>query len=279
MSESEPPSYPPDVHIVRDLAPIIERDSEGSKILLPIVPEILDEGGRPRVGVIATAVDIIAGETAIGEILPQWIATSNLSLHVTQLPGEGTLRARPKVLRKGRTTLVIEVDLDHLETGRSGGLSTIGFSILPSRNPNQARAHWAENPVARSDFALETSGFKKPILDSLGLEFDSEDPGVARLPVGPYVINTLGAMQGGVVAILIDAAADHYAQHEFGGPARVHGLEIHYLKLARVGPARAEARALGATGSGLLVRVSLYDEGAANALLSVATLAIDRVNI
>jgi len=230
MSESEPPSYPPDVHIVRDLAPIIERDSEGSKILLPIVPEILDEGGRPRVGVIATAVDIIAGETAIGEILPQWIATSNLSLHVTQLPGEGTLRARPKVLRKGRTTLVIEVDLDHLETGRSAGLSTIGFSILPSRNPNQARAHWAENPVARSDFAL-------------------------------------------------DAAADHYAQHEFGGPARVHGLEIHYLKLARVGPARAEARALGATGSGLLVRVSLYDEGAANALLSVATLAIDRVNI
>ena len=179
---------------------------------------------------------------------------------------------------EGRTTLVIEVELDHLETGTSAGLATISFSILPSRNPHQARAHWVENPEPRSEFAMHTSGFKKPLLDTLGLEFDSEDPGVARLAVGPYVINTLGAMQGGVVAILIDAAADHYAQHELGAMARVYGLEIHYLKLARVGPARAEARTLGATGSGLLVRVSLYDEGADDVLLSVATLAIDRAN-
>lgn len=275
---TQPPSYPPDIHIVRDLAPVIERGEDGSAIHLPIVREILEDGGRPRVGVVATAVDIIAGETAIREVLPQWIATSNLSLHVGDLPASGTLRARPRVIRKGRTTLVMEVDLDHLESGASCGLATIGFAILPRRNDLQARVHWAEDPEPRSDFSNETSGFTKSLVDTLGLEFDSTDPGTARLAVGPYVINTLGAMQGGVIAILIDATADHFGASVLGEPARVRSLEIHYLKLARVGPVRAQARSLGRTGSGLIVRVSLHDEGRENALLSVATLHVDRAS-
>ncbi len=276
MSDQKPQSYPPDVHIVRDLAPSIERGPEGSVLQLSIVPEILDQGGRLRVGVAAAVVDIIAGETAIREVLPEWIATSNLSLQVGELPGNGTLRTRPRVLRRGRTTLVMEVDLDHVESGAECGLATIGFSILPSRNDLQARVHWAENPEPRSDFANETSGFEKGLFDTLGLEFDSSDPGIARLAVGPYVINTLGAMQGGVVAILVDAAADHFAASVFEQSARVRSLEIHYLKLARVGPVRAEARSIGRTGSGLLIRVSLRDEGRDDVLLTVATLLVDR---
>ncbi len=164
MSDQKPQSYPPDVHIVRDLAPSIERGPEGSVLQLSIVPEILDQGGRLRVGVAAAVVDIIAGETAIREVLPEWIATSNLSLQVGELPGNGTLRTRPRVLRRGRTTLVMEVDLDHVESGAECGLATIGFSILPSRNDLQARVHWAENPEPRSDFANETSGFETSAL-------------------------------------------------------------------------------------------------------------------
>jgi len=276
MSTPQPSSYPPDVHIVRDLAPVVVRGEDGSAIHLPIVREILEDGGRPRVGVIATAVDIIAGETAIREVLPQWVATSNLSLHVGDLPNSGTLRARPRVLRKGRTTLVMEVELDHLESGADCGLATIGFAILPTRSDLQARVHWAEVPEPRSEFSNEDSGFEKSVIDTLGLEFDSTDPAVGRLAVGPYVINTLGAMQGGVVAILIDAVADHYGASVLGEAARVRSLEIHYLKLARVGPVRAQARTLGRTGSGLIVRVSLHDEGREDALLTVATLLVDR---
>ncbi len=293
MSDSERPGYPPEFHLVRDLAPIVERDADGSAILLPIVPALFDDGGRPHLGVVATVVDVIAGETAVREVLPRWIATSNLCLQVGDLPDAGTIRARPRVLRKGRTTLVMEVDLDHLARagvggadGRDGsattpattrlGLATVGFSILPKRNPLQARVDWAETPEPRSEFATSTSGFRKPLYDTLGLEFDAQAPGIARLGVEPYVINTLGAMQGGAVAILIDAAADHFAADRFGTPARVRGLEIHYLSLARSGPVRAEARALGPIGSGLLVRVSLFDEGADDRLLTVATATVDR---
>jgi len=278
MSESEAPTYPPEFHIVRDLAPVIVRSEEGSAIQLPIVPALLDDGDRPHVGVIATIIDMVAGETAIREVLPQWIATSNLSLHTGELPREGTLRARPRVLRKGRTTLVMEVLVDHVESAVECGLSTVGFSILPGRNALQARVGWAEAPESRSEFARPGSGLQKPLYETLGLAFDATDPAIARLAVGPYVINTLGAMQGGVVAILIDAAGDHYAASQLGGPARVRSLEIHYLKLARVGPVRAVARTIGKTGSGLVLRVSLHDEGADDVLLTVATLLVDRAN-
>ena len=114
---SEPATYPPDPHITRDLAPIIEREESGSTILLPVTPALQDEDGRLRAGPVATIVDIVCGETAIREVLPQWIATSSLSLQLRELPAQGTLRAHPRVLRKGRTTLVQEVALDHLETG------------------------------------------------------------------------------------------------------------------------------------------------------------------
>jgi acyl-coenzyme A thioesterase PaaI-like protein len=278
MSPSEPPTYPPDLHIVRDLGPVIERGPEGAAILLPIVPEISDAGGRPRVGVLATVIDIIAGETAIREVLPSWVATSNLSLHVGPLPQHGTLRARPRVLRHGRTTLVMEVDVDHVETGDPLGLSTIGFSILPSRSALQARVDWAEKPEARTEFASEGSGLTKPLLETLGVVFDPAEAAHTRLAASSYVINTLGAMQGGVVAILIDAAADHFAAQRSGRVSQLRGLEIHYLKLARVGPVRADVRTLSETASGLLLRVSLHDEGADNVLLTVATVMVDKVS-
>lgn len=272
----EAPSYPPEEHIVRDLAPVVLRDDSGSSIQLPITPAIHDACGRVRVGAVATIVDIVAGETAIREVLPGWIATSNLSLHTGELPGSGTLRARPRILRHGKTTLVMEVLIDHLESGLECGLSTIGFAILPGKNETQARVDWAEKPEPRSEFGNANSGFRKPMFETLGIDFDPEQPARTRLAVSPYVINTLGAMQGGCVAILIDAAADYYAASRFGEPARVRSLEVHYLKLARTGPVRADVRELGHTGSGLVLRVSLHDEGRDDVLLTVATLVVDR---
>ena len=40
---------------------------------------------------------------------------------------------------------------------------------------------------------------------------------------------------------------------------RVRSLEMHCLRLARVGPIRANARAIGRLGSALVVRVELHD--------------------
>lgn len=290
MTEAaKPTAYPPSHHIVRDLRIAIDRSSGEWLIRIPIGPEILDASGRPRVGILAVIADMIAGQTAIREVAPSWIATSNLSLSVGELPSEGMLVGRPKVLRKGATTIVIEVELEHRleqlldqqESGRSVGITTLGFAILPRRNELQAellRSRAEDTEGGDTVYAPPPgAGLTKPLLEAMAVVFDPLDPGTAQIAVDPYLQNTLGALQGGIVAIFAEATAERFAASVLGAPVRVRGLELQYLKLGKVGPIRARAREIGRTASGLIVRVELDDRGQGEALLTVATVWIDRL--
>ena len=106
-------TYPPKQHIIRDLAPVIERNADGAAILLPVVPELLDDSGRLRAGSAAMIVDIIAGEYAIREVLPNWVATSNMSLQLGLLgrAREHCVHVRDCYAAR-KTTAVLEVSLD-----------------------------------------------------------------------------------------------------------------------------------------------------------------------
>ena len=282
MTEApQPTAFPPAHHLVRDLRISIERSSGEWLIQIPIGPEILDASGRPRVGILAVIADMIAGQTAIREVAPAWIATSNLSLAVSELPSEGTLFGRPKVLRKGATTIVIEVELEHAldqkENAQPVGIATLGFAILPRRNELQAELQRSRANGIDTVYAPPGAGLTKPLLEAMRIAFDPSEPGTAEVAVDPYLQNTLGALQGGIVAIFAEATAERLAASVFGSPVRVRGLELQYLKLGKVGPIRARARELGRTASGLIVRVELDDRGQGDALLTVATVWIDRL--
>jgi acyl-coenzyme A thioesterase PaaI-like protein len=282
MSRSPRP-YPPPHHLLRDLGIVVERDAEGARASLEITPEMLDGTGRLRVGVLATAIDVVAGETAVRAALPGWIATSDLSVYAGDLPATGRIEVSPRLLRRGRQTVILEACCRERDSGAEVGASTIGFAILPARNEIQKAGHWAEELAPRTEFALAGSGLRKPVVDAVGIEFDPGNPAIAHLHPRPYLVNSLGAIQGGGVAILIESTADHFATATLGRPTRVRSLAIHYLKLARVGPIRAEARSLAQTAGGLLVHVELFDEGAtrrgaeeeSDAPLTVATLQVD----
>lgn len=277
MSEArEPVAFPPAHHLVRDLRVVVERTRDEAIIRLPITPAIFDASGRPRVGVVAVIADMIAGQTAIRAVAPSWIATANLELAVGELPASGTLEGRPQVLRKGATTIVIEVALDQLESGRAVGLATLGFSILPRRSAMQAALHDARAESAGTLYAPTGQGFAKPLLDAMGVVFDPADPAVALVPLDPYLQNTLGALQGGVVAILMEATAERLARSLLGVPVRVRGIELQYLKLGRKGPIGARARELARTPWGVIARVELFDRGDDEARLTVATVWIER---
>ncbi len=286
-------AYPPPHHIVRDLQVVVDRSGEGAVIRLPIVPEIADATGRVRIGVAAVIADMIAGGTAIQAVSPAWIATSNLALQVGDLPREGMLVGLPKVLRQGATTIVIEVRLDHRAKGsdegganaeaQTVGLSTLGFAILPRRSALQAELHRSRETGDDSVYAPAGGGFSKPLLEAIGVRFGGAaaseaeaGSATAEVDLDPYLQNTLGALQGGVVAILVEAAAERLGAETLGGPVRVRGLELQYLKLGRKGPIRARARAFARTAAGLIARVELVDRGDGDALLTVATVWIDR---
>lgn len=276
MSTPKPPTaYPSDHHLVHDLRIAIERDADRWQIRLPITPEILDASGRPRVGALAIIADMISGQTAIREVAPGWIATSNLGLQTSALPSSGSVVGRPKVLRKGATTIVIEVDLFHGETNEPLGLSTLGFAILPNRNERQAALHRARTEGAETMASPLGAGLTKPILEAMNVVFPPDDPATAEIAVDPYLQNTLGALQGGIVAVFVEATAERYASARLGGPVRVRGIEVQYLKLGKVGPVRARAREIGRLAGGLVVRVELFDRGQADALLTVATIWVE----
>jgi acyl-coenzyme A thioesterase PaaI-like protein len=276
---AERPSYPPRQHLLRDLRIVVDRVGHDVVARLEPSPEIVDSTGRTRVGVLATLVDVIAGETAIRSVLPSWTATSNLAVYVDEIPLSDPIEVTSQILRSGRQTVILEVELRSGRDGREIGVAQIGFAILPARNDVQSSGHWAEAPEARTDFATPDSGFNEPILETMGLIFDPEDAAIARLPtVPPYLINSLGALQGGAVAILVEAAAEHFAAARLEGSVRVRSLVIQYLKLGRVGPIRAESRQIARTAGGLLVHVTLFDQGADDALLTVATIQVDEAS-
>ncbi len=274
--DPERPSYPPAHHLLRDLRIVVERQANELTGRLDVMPALADATGRPRVGVLATLVDVVAGEVAIRSVLPGWTATSDLNIHVDDLPTEGAIEATPRILRSGRQTVVVEVALRSAADANQLGVATVGFAILQARSDEQKGGHWAESPEARTEFALAGTLLKEPILDAVGLEFDSLNPAIARIGVRPFVRNSLGALQGGAVAILLEAAAENFAASSLEGALQVRSLAIHYLKLARVGPVRAQSRVIARTRGGLLIRVELFDEGESEVLLTVATIQVDQ---
>ena len=81
----------------------------GSRAWLPVVPELCGDDGAVRAGALTTLVDVIGGGLAATTAQPNWIATADLTLHLTAAATDGVVEARARVLRAGRTTIVLEV--------------------------------------------------------------------------------------------------------------------------------------------------------------------------
>jgi uncharacterized protein (TIGR00369 family) len=263
--------YPPREHLLRDLGLCIERDAEGSRAWLDVVPNLCAPGAGVRAGVLAALVDIVAGEAAARAASPNWIATSDLVLDLTRPVTGGRATATPRLLRSGRQTVVIEVEISASGGPDPGpaGLAVLGFAVLPSRGGVQRLDPHSALP--RTDFALPGSGLRMPLAERLQARVLDAEAGVVEMPVTPYVMNSLGAMQGGALASLVDFAAE--AAGSFVGAAswQTTDLAIHYLALGRSGPLRSSARLLRLDPASALLRVELRDTGAGDRVVCVAT--------
>jgi uncharacterized protein (TIGR00369 family) len=265
-------AYPPDVHVLRDLRLWIEREAGASRAGLEIVPELLDAAGSARAGVIATLVDAAGGDCAVRTAAPHWVATSDLVLHVTRPVRAGPVHATPLVLRRTRTTVVIEVTL--ADAAGAAGLATMTFAVLPAQGPVQRMGAGEDAP--RTEFARPGSGLAEPLPQRLGVRRLDAAQGRLELPLAPYVGNSLGALQGGVTAILVDLAAEAAAARSLGGACRVSELALNYLALARAGPVESRASLLRRDAGAALLRVELRDAGAGDRLVAVATARAER---
>jgi uncharacterized protein (TIGR00369 family) len=97
---------------------------------------------------------------------------------------------------------------------------------------------------------------------------------VMEMEITPRVVNSLGALQGGLLATLIDTVGG-VALLDGGltGPRHVTSeLQVSFLAAAKVGPVRAVARILHRGGKSAVVRVDVRDVGADDLFVATGTL-------
>ncbi len=253
-------SYPPEHHVLRDL----RLESEAGPDLtargwIDVSTALRGPTNLPHPGGLATLVDAVGGGLAATAARPDWIATADLTMHVVPCPGVTRVQAAGRVLRAGRTTVVLEVEMTSSE-GDALGMATMTFAILPRRDGNPII-----DPVAatrRTTMAHADSGFTNSLESTTGLRVIDAATGAVQLPLTDYVRNTLGAVQGGMMAMTAAVAAERAMSTAAGTHIDVVDLQVTYLALAKVGPVASTVGILDVHPDFATAHVELTDAGA-----------------
>ena len=97
-------------------------------------PDRTNARGALQGGLIATLVDIVAGRLAVrGLPSAESVATSDLTIHYLAPVVEGPARAQAKVLRRGKRSVVLQVEVHDVGADRLAAVSTIAFAVLRPR--------------------------------------------------------------------------------------------------------------------------------------------------
>lgn len=235
-----------------------------SRACLVVVPEVCVDG-RLSAGPLMTMIDVLAGSLVGRVLLPDWMATSQLSLHLDDPPAMGDVTADAVVVRNGRTTVVVDVALHQGgpdgAVGRRFGEAMLTFVRLPRRDSNLDMSQFEQVFGEWSTFAVDGSGLERPYLSSLGARAGDSVSGVLRVEVTDYVRNSFGAVNGGVVAAVAAAAAEDAAGAVLGARTAAADVQVHYLTQGRVGPVVTSSRVVRSGPGGVLVRVEVADAG------------------
>lgn len=275
MSETEPENwaYPPERHLLRDLRLEAEHRPDGtSTAWIPMAPEVQTPKGTPSLGAVTTLVDALGGGMAIPAVLPNWIATADLTLHLLPGPAGEAVEARGKIARAGRTTVVLEVDLFDVPSDAPRGLATMTFSVI-ERNVEAPVWERDTSTVTRMTMALPHSGFDGHLHHALGLDVVDSAAGVVEMPIDDAVRNSFGAVQGGAFGAVAGVAAEAALTEGCGVPVEAIDLHLTYLELGRVGPLCTSTTVLRSSPSGGAARVEIGDAGADDLLTTWATVA------
>lgn len=218
---------------------------------IEFVPAMSDRGTMPMASIVFL-VDAVAGVT-IDDDPDAWAFTSDLTVHLSG-PVRGPLDATTTVLRNGRRSAVCEVVLT--ADGAPVGVGNAAFAKVARRPEDPPKPPF---DVRATITRLRVPPLDQPVRVACGF-VEAATPGVVLAELRPDLLNPAGALQGGIVGALAEAAAEDLADagRLLGERHAVVGMEIRYLTQNRVGPITATAVLVGTPGSGL-VRVELRD--------------------
>lgn len=227
-----------------------------------VVPHLIGPAGGVRTGALLTMLDNVGGLGGGLAALPDgWVVSTNLAARVVELAHVGPLRLDARLLRRGRNAVVTSVEISDEgahDTRVASGILTSAI-LVPENGPPK----WARPLV------LDTTIGRAPNLPLIAewLGVRSVDDHAVEIDLAAELRNPWGILHGGVVATLVDLAAEHAT-----GGGYTTDVVLHFLAPNRVGPVRAIARVLGRRADGYVLRVEIRDEGAdRTTALAIAT--------
>lgn len=206
-----------------------------------IRPEMLHAGAL-RLSVLTFIADVSAGVT-LDTDPDAWTFTTDLSLRMEPMPAPAKVTATTTILRRGRRSahgLVEVVDGEQ----RLVAAGAIGFAHVPRKPDAPPKPH--VTPALLAQRFTGSGRLSRPLRDEAGIVSVDPASGVVEIAVRPEVCNPAGTLQGAMVALVAESAAEDLIGHVVGGPVVVSELDIRYLAQANVGPVRTQCRPLGA---------------------------------
>jgi acyl-coenzyme A thioesterase PaaI-like protein len=277
------PSYPPPRHALRDLALTTYVCSSDRAICAAALTDAnRNAHGAAALGFVSAVLDSVAAGIALVSSAPDWNATADLSFHQAAPVTTGPVVAEARLVRVDEQFVVIGAEVFD-GGGRTGdqlldtaalapaGESTMTFARVPSHASAVAGTFEPGRHVGEWRAMAPAQLPAEPLLERIGLRVVDADAGVVELDQTPYVANSLGAINGGVLGMVFQGAAE--AAH----PGLVAAdIQMHYLSQNKVGPARTSMIRIRSLGDHSVCMLDLVDAGNRDRLLCRASVTLVR---
>ena len=216
-------------------------------------PETLHHG-MVRASVLSFVIDVVAG-IPLDQDPAVWTLTTDMSVRMRVVPAPKYVEARNLILRQGSRSATCMVELT-TDEGQAFATGAIGFLKVPRRADERPKPNvpLGEIPLIFRDATRLT----RPLREEAGIEEVDAADGVLLVEVTPELQTPAGTLQGAMVALVAEAAAEDLLATRFGVPVVVTSLDLRYLRRTQAGPIRTRCRLLG-SGIDAPVQIELVD--------------------
>jgi acyl-coenzyme A thioesterase PaaI-like protein len=263
---------------------------ERSLLSAPLTPHVASPAGVASAGMMMTMIDIGGSDPALAACHPDWTATQFLSLHGAAWIEEGPVVVDNRLVRLGKKVIVVSAevydgrgmeDFGDLERAigsgsgdsRSGvtlaGTSVLTFARIPRTAARDVDDYDPGLWVGQERFRALPAPPEGTLYERLGLTTVDAATGRLELARTSYVVNSIGTINGGAQAILIEAAA-----HAMRPGLLVSDMELHYLSQVKAGPAQSRGRVVRDAADHSVLQIELVDAGHHDQLLALATVTV-----
>jgi acyl-coenzyme A thioesterase PaaI-like protein len=214
---------------------------------------------------------------------PEWAATADLALHRAAAITEGPVVVDSRLVRAGSNIVVVGVDvfdgagrpraelLDPSQL-RLGAHSVVTFARIPRHasaadgkfDPGANLGQWRHH-------GPDPAATLVPLARRISLRVVDPERGVVELDQSSYVADSVGTIDGAVLGVVFEGAAE--AAHP--GFVAVDA-QIHHLAPTKVGPARTSCTRIRETEEHAVCSIDLVDVGNDGRLLSHAVVTLAR---